>query len=114
MWYVTKHGESVKRVLVWWALVIATAGLLFSGLGGVKRSNGTHYAITSLAELGTGGGLTEVGWNLYFSVTTFSTIMDGGLAPVGPWTRIVVAVESLAGIVLTALFVFILGRRTAR
>lgn len=114
MWYITKHGESVARVLFWWGLVIATGGFLFSGLGGVKRSDGTHYAITSLAELGTITGLKEVGWNLYFSTITFSTIMDGGLAPVGPWTRAVVAGESLAGIVLTALFVFILGRRTAR
>lgn len=114
MWYVTKHGESVARVFFWWAIVILTAGTLFSLSGGVKNTIGTHYAITSPAELGTIAGLKEFLWNMYFSVTTFSTVMDGGLAPVGPWTRVVVAGESLAGIVLTALFVFILGRRTAR
>ncbi|WP_248910560.1 pentapeptide repeat-containing protein [Halocatena marina] len=114
MWHLTRHGESVQRLLIWWGLVIAAGGVLFSAVGGVMGADGTHYAITSLAELGTLAGWKEVGWNLYFSLATFTTIMDGGLAPVGPWTRAIVAGESLAGIVLTALFVFILGRRTAR
>ncbi len=114
MWYLTRHGESVKRVLTWWAGVILSAGLLFAGLGGVKDATGTDYAITSLSQLRTVAGWQDILMNIYFSVTTFSTIMDGELAPVGPWSRAVVAVESLAGIVLTALFVFILGRRTAR
>lgn len=114
MWYVTKHGESVKHVLSWWGIVIATGGVLFAGLGGVKNGNGTHYAITSPTELGTIAGWQEILWNGYFSVTTFSTIMDGGLAPVGPWTRAVVAVESITGALLVALLIFVLGRRVAR
>jgi uncharacterized protein YjbI with pentapeptide repeats len=114
MWYLTRHGESVKRVLTCWGGVILTAGFLLAGLGGIKNAAGTEYALTSLSELGTITGWQELLWNVYFSITTFSTIMDGGLAPVGPWTRIVVAVESLTGALLVALLVFVLGRRVAR
>jgi uncharacterized protein YjbI with pentapeptide repeats len=114
MWYFTKHGESVKRVLTWWGGVMLTAGFLLAGLGGVRNAAGTEYAITALSELRTIAGWQEILWNVYFSITTFSTIMDGGLAPVGPWTRVVVAVESLTGALLVALLVFVLGRRVAR
>lgn len=114
MWYLTRHGESVKRVLMWWGTVILTAGLLFSIGGGVTDSDGPPHAITSLGELGTIAGLKDILWNLYFSIITFSTIMDGGLAPVGPWTRVVVAGESITGALLVALLVFVLGRRVAR
>ncbi|WP_267900537.1 pentapeptide repeat-containing protein [Halocatena pleomorpha] len=114
MWYLTKHGESVKRVLIWWGIVILTAGLLFAGLGGVKDATGTNYAITSLSQLRTVTGWQDILMNIYFSVTTFSTIMDGGLAPAGIGTRAIVAVESITGALLVALLVFVLGRRTAR
>ncbi|MFC6964932.1 pentapeptide repeat-containing protein [Halocatena marina] len=114
MWYLTRHGESVKRVLTWWGGVIFTAGLLFAGLGGVKDATGTTYAIASLGELRTVAGWQEILLNIYFSVTTFSTIMDGGLAPAGNGTRAVVAVESITGALLVALLVFVLGRRVAR
>lgn len=40
--------------------------------------------------------------------------MDGGLAPAGPWTRAVVAVESNIGAVLVSLLVFVPGRHVAR
>lgn len=40
--------------------------------------------------------------------------MDGGLAPAGPWTRTVVAVESITGTLLVAFLVFVLGRRDAQ
>lgn len=101
-------------MLTWWGIVIAMGSLLFAGLGGVEKSDGTHYAITSPTELATIAGGQEILWNIYFSATTFSTIMDGGLAPVGPWTRAVVAVESITGALLVALLVFVLGRRVAR
>ncbi len=114
MGYLTKHGESVQRVLTWWLGVIFAAGILFSISGGVTDSNGTHYAITSLGELETIAGWQALLMNVYFSVTTFSTIMDGGLAPAGTGTRAIVAIESVMGALFVALLVFVLGRRTAR
>ncbi len=114
MWYLTRHGESVKRVLIWWGIVIFAAGALFPFVGGVTDADGTEYTITSLRELGTIAGWQDILMNIYFSITTFSTIMDGGLAPAGNGTRAVVAVESITGALLVALLVFVLGRRTAR
>ncbi|WP_248908843.1 ion channel [Halocatena marina] len=52
--------------------------------------------------------------NVYFSVTTFSTIMDVDLAPAGPGARVLVAGESIAGALLVALLVFVLGWQIAR
>ncbi|WP_330633773.1 pentapeptide repeat-containing protein [Halocatena halophila] len=114
MWHLTRHGESVKRVLTWWGGVILSSGLLFAGLGGVRDSTNTEYAITSLSQLWTIAGWQEVLMNIYFSITTFSTIMDGGLAPAGNGMRVIVAIESIIGALLVALLVFVLGRRTAR
>lgn len=114
MWYSTKHGESVKRLLGWWGGVIILIGGLLPIVGGIKDSAGTRYAITSLSELGTVTGWSEVLLNLYFSVITFSTIGYGDLSPAGPGTRILVAFESVAGALLMALLIFVLGRRVAR
>lgn len=114
MWYLTRHGESVKRVLIWWGIVIFAAGALFPFVGGVTDADGTEYTITSLREVGTIAGWQDILMNIYFSITTFSTIMDGGLSPAGNGTRAVVAVKSITGALLVALLVFVLGRRTAR
>lgn len=114
MWSITMHGESVKRVLCWWGIVILVAGLLFPFAGGGEDSEDTVYAITSLAELGTRAGWNEMLLNMYFSVTTFSAIMDGNLAPAGWGSRVIVAVESIVGALLIALLIFVLGRRVTR
>ena len=71
-------------------------------------------AITSLGELGTMAGLDEVLLNIYFSVITFSTIGYGDLSPAGPWSRLLVGIESIAGALLLALLIFVLGRRVER
>ncbi|MDT3434658.1 ion channel [Haloarcula sp. 1CSR25-25] len=50
---------------------------------------------------------------LCFSVITFSTISYGDPDPTGSRRRIPVGLESLAGAMLVALFIFVVGRRTA-
>ncbi|WEL22698.1 pentapeptide repeat-containing protein [Halorhabdus sp. BNX81] len=114
MWALSKHGESVKRLLTWWFGVIVLAGLAFPFVGGVKEPDGTTYAIASLGELETWAGVNDVLLNVYFSVITFSTIGYGDLSPASPWSRVLVAGESLVGAILVALLVFVLGRRVAR
>jgi hypothetical protein len=52
------------------------------------------------------------GW--YFSVITFSTIGYGDFRPASPLSRLLVGIESLAGALFIALFVFVIGRRVAR
>ncbi|ERJ05763.1 Serine-threonine protein kinase [Halorhabdus tiamatea SARL4B] len=114
MWALSKHGESVKRLLAWWVGVIVLAGLTFPFVGGVKEPDGTTHAIASLGELGTWAGVSDVLLNVYFSVITFSTIGYGDLSPASAWSRVLVAGESLVGAILVALLVFVLGRRVAR
>ena len=116
MWHLTGHGESVKRTLKWWAWVIATAAVLLPYTGGVENANGTRHAI-SVTELGSrtaGGMVQDLLINAYFSVITFSTIGYGDLAPAGPISRAIVAVESVLGALLVALLIFVLGRRVSR
>jgi uncharacterized protein YjbI with pentapeptide repeats len=114
MWALTNHGESVRRLLGWWAAVIIGAGLLFPFVGGIKDSNGGTYAINSLSELGTWAGWNDLLLNIYFSIITFSTIGYGDLSPAAPGSRVLVAFESITGALLLALLIFVLGRRVAR
>ncbi|MFB6176932.1 MAG: ion channel [Halobaculum sp.] len=59
-------------------------------------------------------GAITVGETGFDASITFSTIGYGNLAPHGFWSQLFVGIESLAGAVLVALFIFVLGRRTAR
>lgn len=114
MKYLTKHGESVKHVLGWWVIVIGVSALLFPWIGGIKDDSDEVYALTSLSELTSFAGWNEWGLNLYFSTITFSTIGYGDLSPASPLARLLVSIESIAGALLLALLVFVLGRRVAR
>lgn len=114
MKYLTNHGESVKHVLSWWVAVIGISALLFPWVGGIEDNSGNVHALTSLSELGSMAGWNEWGMNLYFSVITFSTIGYGDLSPASPFARVLVSIESIAGALLLALLVFVLGRRVAR
>jgi hypothetical protein len=51
--------------------------------------------------------------SFYMSITTYTTLGYGDYLPMG-WTRGVVASESLAGILLTPLFLIALTRRYLR
>jgi len=44
----------------------------------------------------------------------FTAIGYANFAPHGPWSRILIGIESLVGAILTALFVYVLGGRVAR
>lgn len=127
MGHLSRHGESVRNVLYSWAVVIGLCAALFPLVGGTEDNDGTVYQLAEPSELLTWSGWTDViaqlmtldGWqdvflNAYFSVITFSTIGYGDLSPHGPYSRALVAVESILGAVLVALLVFVLGRRVAR
>ena len=114
MRYLTNHGESVKHVLGWWVAVIGLSAFLFPWVGGIKDNTGNVYALSSLSELSSLAGWNEWGLNLYFSIITFSTIGYGDLSPASPLARALVGFESIAGALLLALLVFVLGRRVAR
>jgi uncharacterized protein YjbI with pentapeptide repeats len=115
--YLTNHGESVEYVLRAWAAVIVASALLYPFTGGFASSTtDTTYRLglgdfvpPDVVEIA--GTLAQ---SLYFSVITFSTIGYGDLYPTGTLTKVLVGIESLAGALLIALLVFVLGRQVAR
>ncbi|WP_434530042.1 pentapeptide repeat-containing protein (plasmid) [Haloarcula sp. NS06] len=111
----TRHGESLRRVVAWSVGVIVGSALLYPWVGGIYSGSRDRLFRFVLAEpCCPGEVLTTMGQSLYFSVITFSTIGYGDLAPRGFGSQILVGVESLLGAVLVALFIFVLGRRTER
>jgi inward rectifier potassium channel len=88
--YHSLRRASWARVL--WAIsgVFIAANLLFAGLyrmGGDCIANARPSSFVD---------------DFYFSVQTMATIGYGGMTPVGPWANMVMVLESLFGIILTA------------
>ena len=112
----TNHGESLLRIGGWSLGVIIVSSLLYPLTGGigVDPINGDENVLTFANVDSLPEAVSVWGRGLYFSVITFSTIGYGQHFPVDTWARVVVALESLAGALLIALFIFVLGRRTAR
>lgn len=52
-------------------------------------------------------------WCLYTSIITFTTLGYGDVHPVG-WSRVFASIESLIGIFMTALFIFVFTRKMLR
>lgn len=113
----TNYGESLKRLVIGWGITILAFGLLYPIVGGVS-DYGTVYKIDPVFRLPTQIELITAGESLlrgiYFSTITFTTIGYANVAPNGMGPRILVGIESLLGAILIALFVYVLGRRTAR
>ncbi|OYR42880.1 pentapeptide repeat-containing protein, partial [Halorubrum sp. Eb13] len=119
-WRLHRHGESLRQLLIVSAFLIITCGILYvSPWSGVARNNPETtdvitYQITTVAELTLPEVITTLLNGLYFSIITFSTIGYGDFYPASPVSRLLVGFESLAGALLIALFVFVIGRRVAR
>lgn len=114
-WHLHRHGESLRQLLKISALFIIGCGLLYPLIGGINSANsGGPYRITSLNEFVGLEAWVDIANSLYFSAITFTTIGYGDFYPAGTGSRILVALESLGGALLIALFVFVIGRRVAR
>ena len=105
--YLTNHGESLKHVVAWSVGIIVACGLLYPFTGGIVTANGTNQVVT-LSDLSLG----VFAQSFYYSMVTFTTLGYGN--PAGTGAKLLVGLESLAGTLLIALFVFVLGRRVAR
>lgn len=115
-WRLHRHGESLRQLLGASAILILVCGLLYVvPSSGVARNNpGTMYRIANFAEFTRPEAYIDLLIGLYFSIITFSTIGYGDFYPASPVSRLLVGFESLAGALLIALFVFVIGRRVAR
>jgi len=113
-WHLHRHGESLRRLLSVSGLLILLCGVLYSGAGIARSSPETTYRLTPTDLTNPGAALVDLLNGLYFSVITFSTIGYGDFYPASPLSRLLVGIESLAGALFLALFVFVIGRRVAR
>ncbi len=112
-YHLTEHGENLWQVAKWSGITIGAGTVLYPLLGGLANAEGTHN-IWSLSDPSAWDVALLFARSLYFSTVTFTTLGYGDYHPVGPTAKALAGVESLAGALLVALFVFVLGRRVAR
>jgi hypothetical protein len=103
---VAGFGERPQRTVALSAAVILASALVYPATAGLAAGN-------DVVRYATHGPAAAVD-GLYFSVVTFATLGLGDVHPVGSLGRFVAASEGLAGALLTAIFVFSLGRRVTR
>jgi hypothetical protein len=113
-WHLHRHGESLRRLIGVSGLLIFLCGIVYAGAGVGRNNPDTTYRVTLADLTDPVAMLVDLlnGW--YLSVITFSTIGYGDFYPASPVSRLLVGIESLAGALLIALFVFVIGRRVAR
>lgn len=112
-YHLHRHGESVSRLLAVSAILIAGCTFVYAGAG-IARGDSVVYNL-ELSELTSPPAIaTDLLNSLYFSIITFSTIGYGDFYPASPLSRLLVGIQSLAGALFIALFVFVLGRHVAR
>ncbi|QLH84801.1 pentapeptide repeat-containing protein [Halosimplex pelagicum] len=117
--HIMGYGNGYLNVLITSALTIVFSAIAYLFVGGVEstQSTGTMYSITPgwLPRFGIPSWVPDIivsfGASMYFSVVTFSTLGYGDLQPGSPFAKFLAGAESLAGVVLTAVFVFVLTRR---
>jgi len=111
--YVTGFGERPLRVIFWSICTVFLFPLIYMSTGGVEGArlllafDSRQVDFIPIVQL-----VSDYLTSLYFSGMTFSTLGYGDLQP-ATWTvRLFATVESFIGALLTALLVFVLGRRT--
>lgn len=106
--WVFVYGESFSRILSISALVIGLFWLVYLTSGTVKQMDGTSVTVQTIAE-----HPSVIVTSLFHSVSVFFT-GDPLLEATGRVGEFIMVLESMAGPILLALLVFVLGRRAAR
>ena len=99
---VSGYGEKpLNAIMCSLAIILGSAGIywLFNGI------------VATNDKVTFGGTFFE---SLYFSIVTFATLGYGDLIPKAGFFRFIASFESLMGVVLTAIFIFIFARKTTR
>lgn len=111
---IMEYGENPMRIISWSVVAIFGFSALYTVTGGVEGAQLDPIVFNVGGETITIANtlLIEYFKSLYFSSMTFSSLGYGDLQP-ATWTvRVFATLESLIGVILTALLVFVLGRRT--
>ena len=108
--YIVGFGEKPSYVVIWSVVVVLLFPLFYMAGGGVT-------GLDLVLNLNQGSNLpvetvSDYLLNLYFSGLTFSTVGYGDVSPATWSVRFFATIESFFGALLTALLVFVLGRRT--
>lgn len=103
-----EYGENPSRILCWGVGIIFACPVVYSVQGIEEAKTKVLWQIS----FSCGSESLEGFWKfLYFSVTTFTAAGSGDFVPHGWLSQAVAALESIAGLVLSALFVWTLSRR---
>lgn len=117
--WTSRHGES-PYIVIGISLFTILIGSILYPLAGIRYSS-TSETVTWANALETSNVFPEAAihvfqvWadSIYFSTATFTTLGYGDIQPLG-WGKAIATVESFLGALLLALFVFVLGRISAR
>lgn len=101
------YGENAKKVVSTSVFTIVVFSMIYPLVGGILDASGNVIS-------GSDSIVTEYGTYLYFSMVTFSTIGPSGYQPNGYLSQMLTGIESLIGVGLSALLIFVLGRRVSK
>jgi hypothetical protein len=111
-WKIFGYGEKTWLISVYILLVIIVSGLVYPAIGGFEINNHVlDYSKSNISKFGYGGILVQ---SFYFSLTTFTAIGYSDYLPNGELSQALAIFESLAGIFLIPLLIFVLGRKVSR
>lgn len=112
--WVMHYGTSPWRVIGTALLLIVVCAMMYPLTGGIREVSGDEtitYQIDDPTQAPLRVLLNAFLRSLYFSIVTFATLGYGDIQPVGGWARVIAGIESLLGILLMALLVFVLTRQ---
>lgn len=114
--YSCGFGEKPWKAAGWAVGIPLLFGVLvFPLVGGIKSTEtGQQFAFYLDGQFDIFLGIEVIAKNLYFSILSFSTIGSNLYSPGTLWSHILVAIESLLGPFIVALFVFTLGKQVTR
>jgi len=99
---VSGYGEKPLNAIICSLIIILGSADIYWLFNGIMATN---------SKITFGGTFLE---SFYFSLVTFATLGYGDLIPKAGFFRIIASFESLMGVVLTAIFIFIFARKTTR
>jgi len=111
------YAEGYTSILLWSGVIIIGSAILYPSVGGVglTANEGQIYAFNSKLDSSIFNGLPNnikiFLVSLYFSLVTFTTLGYGDIQPIGAASKAIAGIESLFGVILMAVLVFVLGRR---
>lgn len=108
------YGERPRRTIGLAILVIVLWAGMIAILGGITRSDGQTISLASAHQNSNLNLITMAILSIYFSLSAFTTLVYGNLAPASFPVEILSSMESFIGAFLIALFVFTLGRQINR